>query len=199
MSRSYHRATSSSATWAFDFTTRARPQTRSAVMGLRLWGMAEEPFWPFANGSSASMTSDCCSRRTCMAMDSSVEAVTARAVMTWAWRSRAKTWVERGSGVRPSFSQTYCSTNGSMLEYVPTAPLIAPVAATLRASSRRVWARFRAQAQLPNFMPKVMGSAWMPWVRPTHKVSWNSKARRLQVSPNCLTSSRMMSTAWVIW
>ena len=26
------------------FTTRARPQTRSAVMGLRLWGIADEPF-----------------------------------------------------------------------------------------------------------------------------------------------------------
>ena len=59
MSRSYHSATSSKATCALPFTTRARPQTRSAVMGLRLCGMALEPFWPFANGSSASMTSDC--------------------------------------------------------------------------------------------------------------------------------------------
>lgn len=106
MSRSNHKATLSKATWAFAFTTRARPQTRSAVMGLRLWGMAEEPFCPLVNGSSASMTSDCCSRRTCMAMDSSVEAVTASAAITWAWRSRASTWVDSGSGVRPSFSQT---------------------------------------------------------------------------------------------
>ena len=73
-----------------------------------------------------------------------------------------------------------------MEEYVPTAPEIAPVAATSRASSMRVRARFKAQAQLPNFMPKVMGSAWMPWVRPTHSVFWNSKARRLQVSPKLL-------------
>ena len=44
MSRSYHRATLSNATCAFAFTTRARPQTRSTVIGLRLWGMAELPF-----------------------------------------------------------------------------------------------------------------------------------------------------------
>ena len=56
MSRSNHGA-ASKATWAFAFTTQARPHTRSAVMGL--WGMAEEPFWPHGNGSSASMTSDC--------------------------------------------------------------------------------------------------------------------------------------------
>ena len=110
MSRSYHSATLSSATWAFAFTQRARPHTRSAVMGLRLWGMADEPFWPFSNGSSASMTSVCCSRRTCMAMDSSVAAAQASAHMTWAWRSRASTWVDSGSGVRPSFSHTYFST-----------------------------------------------------------------------------------------
>ena len=86
-----------------------------------------------------------------------------------------------------------------MLEYVPTAPEMAPVAATSRACSKRVCARLSAQAQLPNFMPNVMGSAWMPCVRPTHRVFWNSKARRLHVSPSCLTSSRMMSMACTIW
>ena len=63
----------------------------------------------------------------------------------------------------------------------------------------RVWARFKAQAQLPNFMPNVMGSAWMPCVRPTQSVFWNSNARRLHVSPSCLMSSRMRSMACVIW
>src|SRR5918993_1088006 len=33
------------------------PARRSATIGLRLWGMADEPFWPSANGSSASRTS----------------------------------------------------------------------------------------------------------------------------------------------
>ena len=57
------------------------------------------------------------------------------------------------------WSANGCSTNGSMLEYVPTAPEMAPVAATARASSKRVCVRLSAHAQLPNFMPNVMGSA----------------------------------------
>ena len=40
--------------------TRARPVRRSHVMGLRLCGMALEPFWPLVNGSSASSTSVRC-------------------------------------------------------------------------------------------------------------------------------------------
>ena len=106
MSRSYHSATSSKATCAFAFTTRARPQTRSAVMGLRLCGMADDPFWPRVNGSSASITSLCWSRRTCMAMLSSVLAVVASAAAICACRSRASTCVDSGSGTSPSRSQT---------------------------------------------------------------------------------------------
>ena len=48
MSRSCQRATFSSAATAFPRTTRARPLSRSAVIGLRLCGMAELPFWPGA-------------------------------------------------------------------------------------------------------------------------------------------------------
>ena len=33
------------------------PVMRSVVIGLRLWGMADEPFWPARNGSSTSRTS----------------------------------------------------------------------------------------------------------------------------------------------
>ena len=57
MSRSCQRATFSRPTCAAPRTTRARPQIRSAVIGLRLCGIAEEPFWPAANGSSTSRTS----------------------------------------------------------------------------------------------------------------------------------------------
>ena len=46
----------------------------------------------------------------------SVAALAASAASTCAWRSRLMTCVDSGSGVSPSFSQTYCSTNGSMLE-----------------------------------------------------------------------------------
>ena len=48
MSRSCQRATFSSPTIAFARTTRAIPQMRSAVIGLRLCGIADEPFWPAA-------------------------------------------------------------------------------------------------------------------------------------------------------
>src|SRR5205823_521758 len=50
MSRSCQSAMSSSAASACARTSRARPQTFSASTGLRLWGIAEEPFWPGANG-----------------------------------------------------------------------------------------------------------------------------------------------------
>ena len=45
-----------------------------------------------------------------------VAATVARTARYCACRSRGMTWVESGSGVRPSLSHTYCSTNGSMFE-----------------------------------------------------------------------------------
>ena len=57
MSRSCHSATSSSAAAAFPRRTRARPVTCSDLIGLRLWGIALEPFWPRPNGSRTSPTS----------------------------------------------------------------------------------------------------------------------------------------------
>ena len=78
MSRSCQRATLSKATCAFAFTTRERPQTFSTVMGLRLWGMAELPFWPLRKGSSASRVSVFWRLRISVAMRSHVAAVVAR-------------------------------------------------------------------------------------------------------------------------
>ena len=57
MSRSCQRATFSSEARAFVRTSRARPATCSQPTGLRLWGIAEEPFCPEPNGSSTSRTS----------------------------------------------------------------------------------------------------------------------------------------------
>ena len=51
-----------------------------------------------------------------------------------AWRSRGMTWVEIGSGVRPSSLATCSSTAGSMLAKVPTAPEMAQVAISSRAA-----------------------------------------------------------------
>ena len=57
MSRSCQRATFSSAVTACPRTTRASPQIRSATIGFRLCGIADEPFWPRPKGSCTSRTS----------------------------------------------------------------------------------------------------------------------------------------------
>src|SRR3954467_11033728 len=67
MSRSCHRATFSTAAEAFPRSTRASPVMRSVTIGLRLWGMALEPFWPARKGSSTSRTSVRCRWRTSVA------------------------------------------------------------------------------------------------------------------------------------
>ena len=63
MSRSCQSATFSRAARALVRTSRASPHTCSHETGLRLWGMALEPFCPSVNGSSASRISVRCSER----------------------------------------------------------------------------------------------------------------------------------------
>ena len=57
MSRSCQSATFSRPTCAFPRKTRASPQIRSATIGFRLCGIADDPFCPLPNGSSTSRTS----------------------------------------------------------------------------------------------------------------------------------------------
>ena len=65
MSRSCHNATFSSPAWRFPRSTRASPQSCSERHGLRLCGIALEPFCaPVANGSCTSLTSVRCRCRT---------------------------------------------------------------------------------------------------------------------------------------
>ena len=92
-------------------------------------------------------------------------------------RSRAITWVD-GAGRSPSCSHTYASTCGSTLEYVPTAPDTLPTATASRARSSRTRSRRSCSAQSASLLPKVMGSAWIPCVRPAMGVSRCSRARR---------------------
>ena len=102
MSRSCQSGTFSSPTAAAARTTRARPEMRSATFGLRLCGIAEDPFIPVANGSSTSRTSVRARWRISVAKRSSEVAVSASAGRSSAWRSRAITCVETGSGSSPS-------------------------------------------------------------------------------------------------
>ena len=55
---------------------------RSVVIGLRLWGIALEPFWPARNGSSTSRTS-----------------------VRWRWRISVAKPLEAGAGERDGLQQ----------------------------------------------------------------------------------------------
>ncbi len=76
---------------------RASPVRFSVSTGLRLCGMADEPFWPGEKYSSASSTSVRCRWRTSVASRSIEEAITPSVAKNIAWRSRGITWVETGS------------------------------------------------------------------------------------------------------
>ena len=114
MSRSCQRATFSRPTTEAARTTRASPQMRSATTGLRLCGIADEPFWPLPNGSCTSATSVRARWRISVAKRSSEAAATASAARSSACRSRWTTCVAAGSGSSPSRSQAIRSTSGSI-------------------------------------------------------------------------------------
>ena len=69
-------------------STRARPEICSALIGLRLCGIAEEPFCPARNGSCTSRTSVRCRWRISVARRSSPAPASAIAASSSAWRSR---------------------------------------------------------------------------------------------------------------
>ena len=77
MSRSCQSATFSSAAMALPRSSRARPAICSQPIGLRLCGIADEPFCPLANGSSTSPISVFCRPRISSANFSSDAAVIA--------------------------------------------------------------------------------------------------------------------------
>ena len=88
MSRSCQSAMFSNAAWQLPRISRARPTICSQPIGLRLCGIADEPFWPLANGSSTSPISVFCRPRISSANFSSDAAVIASAASSSAWRSR---------------------------------------------------------------------------------------------------------------
>ena len=97
MSRSCQSATFSSPTCALPRSTRARPQMRSQTTGLRLCGIALEPFWPLPE-----RLLDLAHLGALQVADLGREALQAgagqrdRADSSSAWRSRGTTWVEIG-------------------------------------------------------------------------------------------------------
>ena len=79
MSRSCQSTTFSRPTTALARSTRASPETRSHTIGFCLCGIADEPFWPLANGSNASRTSVRCRWRISVAKRSSDDPASASA------------------------------------------------------------------------------------------------------------------------
>ena len=166
MSRSCHSATFSNAVIAFARIVRASPQTRSHFSGFFLCGIADEPACPSANGSCASPTSVRCRCRISVAKRSSEAAIPASTAMKCACRSRCTTCVEIASMPSPSSLHTRSSTHGGTVACVPTAPEILPTAISAFASASRRWCRRISSTQLASFSPNVVGSAWIPCVRP---------------------------------
>src|ERR1700759_1960566 len=115
MSRSCQSATFSSAGTAAERTTRARPVRFSVSTGLRLCGIAELPFCPGEKYSSASSTSVRWRWRISVASRSIDEEMTPSVAKNIAWRSRGITWVETGSGGRPTAGAAGFPTPGGNL------------------------------------------------------------------------------------
>ena len=71
----------------------------------------------------------------------------------------------------PAALHTYASTSGGTCAYVPTAPEMMPQPISPAAPSSRARLRRISSCHSAILRPKVMGSAWMPWVRPIIGVS----------------------------
>ena len=199
MSRSCHSAWFSKPATAYARSRRAMPHTRSQRTGLRLCGIAEEPFCDSPNGSSTSRTSVRIRWRTSSAILSMVPPSTATAASSAAWRSRCTTWFATGSGARPSEPSAVTSTSGSKCASVPTAPLNLPVAQPSSAVSRRSSPRPSSSLHSRHLSPNVIGSACTPWLRPTWGVfrcacASVHAARRTRATP--AASKRPASCTW---
>jgi hypothetical protein len=94
-----------------------------------------------------------------------------------------------GAGVKPSFLQTNASTRGERCALVPTAPESFPTATTSRTVSKRRSARPNSSCISAIFKPNVVGSPWMPWLRPMHGVNLCSFARRAMTGKSFFTSA----------
>ena len=106
MSRSCHSGMPSMTGTICARTIRAIPQIRSHRIGLRLCGIALEPFWPEPNGSASSRTSVRCPCRTSSAIASQTDASTASAETHSLMPSRITTWVATSAGRSPSAAAT---------------------------------------------------------------------------------------------
>ncbi len=199
ISRSCHNVTFSYAVIIWPLITRANPVTFSDPMGLRLCGIAEDPFWPFAKNSSTSRVSDFCSPRISVANFSILVAINDIAATYSACKSRGRTWVDISWALVPNCSQTYFSTKVGTLANVPTAPLIFPASTPFAACSKRSILRFISEYQRASFKPNVVGSACTPCVLPIMTVFLCSLAFSPMISKKFWRSWRNTSLTCFNW
>ena len=126
MSRSCHSGMPSMTGTIAARTTRASPAMRSERIGFFLCGIALEPFWPDPNASDSSRTSVRWPCRTSSAIASQTVAMIASAE-THSLIAVAQHHLGGGVGRRagPAPRRRCTSTDGSISEYVPTAPEMA--------------------------------------------------------------------------
>ena len=139
-----------------------------------------------------SAISVCWRLRTSVASRSSVPPRIAIAARNAAWRSRWTIWVLTGSARSPSAASTSASRSGGRWLYVPTGPLILPVAISAVAAASRSRPRATSNAQPAHLSPKVVGSACTLWVRPiiTVPASWRARATSAVTRRSASSSSR---------
>ena len=178
MSRSCQSATFSSAATTLPRTTRASPQIRSATIGFRLCGIADEPFWPRPNGSCTSRTSVRARWRISVANRSSDAARSAERrddlgvpvaledLRRASAPARARAARRRSARPPARLRRTGRRRRRACRRACPRAP-----------ARRRARSRSSANAQPASLSPNVVGSACTPCVRPILSVSRCSSAR----------------------
>ena len=192
MSRSCHSATFSSAAWALPRSTRASPEICSLLIGLRLCGIDEEPFWPgperllrlahlgalqVADLGREALEAGAGERDraqqlgVAVARDDLRRDVLAREAEA---REHARLELGAGRGVRADRARDRADRR--------------PASKRALAGARAL--RCASKAKPASLTPKVVGSACTPWVRPTHSVSTCSRAR----AASAATSSRAPAT-----
>ena len=168
MSRSCHSATFSSPACRLPRSTRARPQSCSAFTGLRLCGIALEPFCaPARNGSShlahlgalqvADLERERLDRRADRRARVEQLGVT---VAGDHLRGRHRPEPER-------LAHVGLDLRGRCWSRCRPRPTACRRRSASRARARRSRSRRTCSAHSASLAPKVVGSAWMPWVRPT--------------------------------
>ena len=142
---------------------------RSASSGLRLWGIARrallarrERLGDLARPRCAAGGGSRCAIFSSEARDERQGADELGVAVALHDLGRAGSRLQAEAARRRS-----SSTSGGTLAWVPTAPEILPTAIVVaRALAGGRWWRRISATQTASLRPKVVGSAWMPWVRP---------------------------------